>query len=95
MYQTQLRAAYYPTSYGQVNASVSQSEASQFESINLKTGLLDQSDENTSQSETFYNVDLRDLEIKAMKARAEAEKAERELLEAQMKQQRASASEPR
>ena len=95
IYMTQLRAAYYPTSYGQVNASVSQSEASQFESINLKTGLLDQSDENTSQSETFYNVDLRDLEIKAMKARVEADKAERELLEAQMKQQQATGSEPR
>jgi hypothetical protein len=95
IYMTQLRAAYYSTSYGAVNASVPQAEAYQFESINLKTGLLDQSDENTSQSETFYNVDLRDLEIKAMKARVEADKAERELLEAQMKQQQATGSEPR
>lgn len=82
-----LVAVFYPTSYGTVKAIVGASDATLFENAELV------SSDGTQNSEQLYQVDLRELELKAARARADAEKAERELLEAQMHEQEASMNE--
>lgn len=46
-------------------------------------------DNNSASTETAYEVDLRELEVKALRERAEALKAERDLYEAQLQQRSA------
>jgi len=82
-----ITATYFPTSYGSVTTFVSQNEATQFEkSIQVEPVGVTGTDA-PQVTELIYQVDLRELELKAAKARAESEKAQRELLQAQMKLQ--------
>lgn len=73
-----LNAIYLPTSYGTVASVISSPESGQFESAKAASA---------SDGRTLYEVDLRELELKAAKARAASQKAELELLEAQMHEQ--------
>lgn len=80
-----IRATYYPTSYGSVMTLTNATTASQFQQatavpVNGITG--------NPTGQTMYQVDLRELEVKAANARAEAEKLERQLAEAKMQQMR-------
>lgn len=81
-----ITAIYYPSSYGQVLTAVSSSEASQFENA-TPIPRAETSGGVANSSEQVYQVDLRELELKALKAQAEAEIARREFLEAQLKLQ--------
>lgn len=74
VYQTLLRAVYYPTSYGNVITTVL--NPSGFEDVETVQPNLEAGDLETSSA---YQVNLRELEIKALKARLAAEKAEYEL----------------
>jgi len=71
-----LMARYYPTAYGTVSSLVSGDEASEFQ--NAKPVSVD--------GQTIYEVDLRELELRAAKKQAEADEARIKLLEAQAKQ---------
>jgi len=68
-----IRATYYPTSYGSVTVMAPTLEPSA--SINISG--------SPQQLEARVEIDLRDMEIRALRARAAAEEAERELQEAQ------------
>jgi len=91
IYYAKLMLTYYPTSYGTVTSAVPLSEAQKFESATPIEMSSDASGSTTS-TEKMYKVDLRELELKAAKARAAAEKAERELMEAKMNDQIGSVS---
>lgn len=79
-----LTASYFPIAYGAVNAMVSATEAGAFE--NKTTQVVGNSNlVGATKSQTMYQVDLRELEQKAARLRAEADKAERELAEARLK----------
>ncbi|MGD8921777.1 MAG: hypothetical protein PVH24_00895 [Candidatus Zixiibacteriota bacterium] len=78
-------ATYYPTSYGSVTTMVSSAEAFDFRSATPVT--TSNTAATPAGSEQYYQVDLRELELKAAQARAEAERAERQLLEARLRQQ--------
>ncbi len=71
-----IQAMYFPTSYGSVNTLVSGEEAGQFE----KAAPVQ------VDGQTGYKVDLRELELKAARAEAEAQKARLELMDAQVRQ---------
>jgi hypothetical protein len=73
--QSMLTAVFYPTSYGDVNTVVSNSEAAAFEQATALSG--------ESGGEGYSIVNLRELEREAARLRTEAEKAEQALLEAQ------------
>ena len=76
-----ITATYYPTSYGQVTEIVSAADAASFQStsyVGSQTG-------EASFETPVYEVDLRELELKAIRTRLEAEQAERELLEAMLR----------
>ncbi len=76
-------AIYLPTSYGSVIAMANSSEAAGFDQA-TKVETSDVFGKPTN--ENMYQVDLRDLELKAAKARAEAERLERQVTEAKMKE---------
>jgi len=84
-----MTARYYPTAYGDVEVYVSPAAAAAFDQATPIAA-----DNNNSSSRLRpadgYRVDLRELELKATRARLAAEQAERELLEAQMQQMRQS-----
>jgi hypothetical protein len=81
-----LSILYVPTSYGTVSTLVSESEAGSFESA--EATIIRQSNQDGSYSEqVLYEVDLRELEVKAARLQAEAERAERELAEARLSAQ--------
>jgi hypothetical protein len=71
--QTILTATFYPTSYGDATAMVSAGEAAGFQAARPVA---------SGTGETLYEVDLRELEVRAARLSAQAEKAERELLQA-------------
>lgn len=73
-------ATYYPTSYG----SVATVAANPGDYDNARTQSVEDQDGNIT---TVYEVDLRDLEIRATRARLEAERLERELAQAQFNKQ--------
>jgi len=75
-------AVFYPTSYGTVSTLVTAAEAAQFDNA-----VPAEVAGGTASSERHYRVDLRELEVKAARARAQAERLERELVEAQIRQQ--------
>jgi len=79
-------AIFLPTSYGTISANTPESGISQFENVEIvnETGDFGTGEQVT---QTSYKVDLRELEIKASKAEAEAERAQKELLEARLRQQ--------
>lgn len=83
-------ATFFPTSYGSVSAFVSSSEASSFENAASVTSSGSTGVEGST-SQISYQVDLRELELKAAKAEAEAKKARLELMEARLKQNQQSA----
>ena len=83
-----ITATFVPTSYGTVNTLASSSEAAQFESAELAVPGSNGVDEQRG-AEASYVVDLRELELKALKARAAAAEAERDLAEAERQQQAA------
>ncbi|MDH3890776.1 MAG: hypothetical protein OEV49_06800 [candidate division Zixibacteria bacterium] len=76
MANSYLTASYLPTSYGSVNAIVSNEDLNEFDMA---------SPVQSEGSTAHYQVDLRELELRAAKARADAIEAERMLLEAQLK----------
>jgi len=79
-----ITATYFSTSYGTVSTSALVSEAGEFENATPITVGESPTGEDHSQGEQYYVVDLRELELKAARAEAEAEKAKRELLEARL-----------
>ncbi|MBN2375342.1 MAG: hypothetical protein JXD22_03000 [Sedimentisphaerales bacterium] len=83
---SKLVLTYFPTSYGTVTTAVSGQESTQFENVIEETITSDNAAGTEPAVETVYTVDLRELELKAAYARAEAERAEKELLEAQLKE---------
>jgi len=84
-----LNATYYPTSYGSVTTLVSSAEASSFEKA-LPVVKLASSDPRTATASTqYYQVDLRELELKAARLTAQIERAKRELIETQIARQAA------
>ena len=79
VWSANILATYQPTGYGDVDALVA--DASGFEhstAVGLEGGLPQ------TGGTTLYEVDLRELELKAARAQAEAEKARRELVEAKL-----------
>lgn len=81
-----LTLIYYPTAYGAVVTSVSPARASEFDSSEPVEVERIGADGQTTTS-IRHIVDLRDLELRAARARAQAERLERELLEAQQIEQ--------
>ncbi|SYZ72855.1 exported hypothetical protein [Candidatus Zixiibacteriota bacterium] len=85
IYLPKIQLVFYPTSYGSVTATVSAEESSQFNNAtNISIG-----DDNSGVLQTIEgakNVDLRELELRAAAAQAEAEKAQRDLDEARARQ---------
>jgi hypothetical protein len=79
-----IKATYMTTSYGTVATVVSGGEQENF-STSAPVQLTDVSGKLTG--ETAYHVDLRELELKAARLRADAEAAQRQLAEARLKQQ--------
>lgn len=79
-----LQATFYPTSYGSVQAIVSSSEAGQFETV--RTISIPSGPDRKGPGTPMYQVDLRDLELKAARAQAEADRLQRQLAEERLKQ---------
>lgn len=71
-------ATFYPTSYGDVAAFVSSSEAGEFENAEFKSGSRT-IDGVTEYTETNVKVNLKELEIKAKRLRDEIEQRQIEL----------------
>jgi hypothetical protein len=71
-----LTATYVPTSYGAVNTIVAAGDVGTFDKA---------SPIKSESSDQYYQVDLRELELRAAKARAKAVEAERLLLQAQLR----------
>jgi hypothetical protein len=81
-----ITATYYPISYGPVGVSATGKEITQF--IEAVPQLVSGSGPtNPGGPQMVYRVDLRELELKAAKAQAEAERAQRELSEARLQRQ--------
>ncbi len=78
-----MKATYFPTSYGSVVTLVNSADAGQFQQTNA-VPVGDAMGQPNGQ--TMYQVDLRELEVKAVRAQAEAEKLQRQLAEAKLKQ---------
>jgi hypothetical protein len=81
-----MKATYYPTSYGTVATLVTAEESGQFEKA---TAVPVTDSPGHPSGQTMYQVDLRELEVKAAKAQAESEQAQRRALEAQLQLERA------
>lgn len=85
VFNRSLTAVFYPTSYGSVAATVQSGETGEFDEVTSIS--IDPADaglaSGTDAVQTVYQVDLRELELKAARAEAAAERARRELLEAQ------------
>ena len=77
-----ITAMFVPSSYGEVKTLIANSDAAGFDNA-TPVSVVD--DELGTQ--TMFEVDLRDLELKAAKAQADAERARRELLQAQTRLQ--------
>jgi hypothetical protein len=85
IYNISLMLTYYPTSYGAVSSVAMAKDAAQFEQATpLSVG--DDAALAVPTGTDLYLVDLRELELKAAKAQAEAERAQKELLQALIKQ---------
>ncbi len=77
---------YFPSSYGTVSAVASQNDATDLESSTPISFGPNPADPN-SVPEVMYQVDLRELEIKALKAQLEAEEAQQKLDDARSLQE--------
>jgi hypothetical protein len=80
-----IRATYYPRSYGPVSAAVSSVEAATFAEVRP----IPRADAagRDGVPEPLFQVDLRELELKAARAREAASRAESELLRARIESQ--------
>mgnify|MGYP001397516757 CR=1 FL=1 len=87
IYNPTIRATYFPTSYGTITTAVSAAEASQFENVRPIASTPSISPGPAVVSDAFQ-VDLRELELKAARAKADAELAQRRVLEARLARQR-------
>ncbi len=83
IYYPVITAIYFPTSYGAVTTVVSGSDAAGFNASPVSVS-SPTTPEIPSANTNAYQVDLRELELKATKARLAAEEAERKLMEAKM-----------
>ncbi|MCD6249823.1 MAG: hypothetical protein J7J98_05795 [candidate division Zixibacteria bacterium] len=81
-YRATATALYFPTDYGKIKSYVSNPAG--FEDAQPVEMIVD--DDNPTVTETMYEVDLRELELKASRAREAALKAERDLYKAQSQQ---------
>lgn len=79
VWSANILATYQPTSYGGVDALVANAAGFEHSSEARQIGGLPETGDAI-----FYEVDLRELEVKAARAQAEAEKARRELVEARL-----------
>jgi len=84
-----LNATYYATSYGSVTTLVSGTEAGGFEQA-VPVATPAQPGNPAASSSQLYQVDLRELELKAARLAADIERAKRELLEVEIARQNAS-----
>lgn len=84
-YNSMITAQFFPTSYGTVETMLSTGETGGFERIET-VEVEGESRLVPEGTPTVYKADLRELELRAAKAEAEAERAQRELAEAQRKQ---------
>ncbi|MCK4518204.1 hypothetical protein KAT92_05470, partial [Candidatus Babeliales bacterium] len=80
-YRATVTALYFPTDYGKIKSYVSSPVG--FENAVPVEMMVD---DDPSVTETMYEVDLRELELKASRAREAALKAERDLYKAQSQQ---------
>ncbi|PWB68509.1 hypothetical protein C3F09_11525 [candidate division GN15 bacterium] len=86
-YHPMLTAVYLPTSYGTVNTFLSAAQRGEFETSEAVATDTPAGPADPSGQQTLYQVDLRELEMRAVKAQAEAERMQRELMEARLQQQ--------
>ncbi len=84
VWSARITATYFPTSYGSVTGIV----ADPGDHPNAEAITLEDREGNIT---TAYKVDLRDLELRATRARLEAERLARELAEAQLNMQNETA----
>ncbi|MGB5107059.1 MAG: hypothetical protein WBP29_07400 [Candidatus Zixiibacteriota bacterium] len=85
VYDTVIVATFFPTSYGAVATFVANVAATDFSS-GPRFGGRRANVENALAPPEVYNIDSRELELRAANARAEAERAEKELLKAETTQ---------
>ena len=78
-----ITATYFPTSYGTVTALVSGADAASFS----RATPVAASPDGAGIQSTGVSVDLRELELRATRAAADAERAQRALVEAQLLEQ--------
>jgi hypothetical protein len=76
-----IRATFFPTSYGAVTAAVSPGQETEFDHVQVAPGSISPDGGAAGSSRL---VDLRELELRATRARLEAERTERELAKARM-----------
>lgn len=86
VYYPKLVLIYLPSSYGTISTIEPDINPDDFQSARVVEIPFDPANPN-QQPITAYEVDLRELELKAIKAQLEAEKAQRELLEAKQNMQ--------
>ena len=91
VYNSTITATYVPTSYGTVTELANASDASQYSRVTPVAAAANGGDAVASAG-AFVQVDLRELELKAARAKADAERAERQLIEARLAQQRPQAA---
>jgi hypothetical protein len=80
-------ATYFPTSYGAVSGFVTSAESGQFQVAEAITWPIAGDSLSSVTSNQYYKVDLRELEVAAMRARTQAAILEKQLLEAKLQQQ--------
>ncbi len=90
-FHPQLTALFVPTSYGAVEAFVGAENVDQFDKVTLQVG--DDADRDSPGTKQLYKADLRDLELRAARLRAELRKVEMQLDEAQVQKQLRAADE--
>ena len=82
-----LIATYFPTSYGAVSGFVTSAESGQFQVAEAITWPIAGDSLSSVTSNQYYKVDLRELEVAAMRARTQAAILDKQLLEAKLQQQ--------
>ena len=87
-----ITATYYPSSYGPVSVSVPVASGADASDVR-SAGFLETNPAGTISSAS-REIDLRELELTALRARAQAEEAERKLLEAQLVKEREKEKRP-
>jgi len=81
-----LAAQFFPKSYGAVSTVVSSTDAQEFDEAVLVSGSGPELGPNSQAGEMMYQVDLRELELRAARAEEAANAARLEVLKARLKQ---------